>query len=180
MRFSAVATLVLCIVAAGGWLAQATAQSTSGSEESLKKFLQKFEGNSTSGAEKTTHYAAAFVDLKGDGTHEAIVYLMGPNWCGSGGCTSLILAPAGSSYRIITKTTITRLPIRALSTKTNGWRDLAVSVGGGGIQPGYETRLRFNGKKYPSNPSVPPAQKLRKKEEGTVVIPADTIGVPLW
>ena len=161
-------------------LLAATAQSTSGSEENLKKFLQKYEGNPSSAAERTTRYAAAFVDLRNDGTQEVIVYLMGPAWCGNGGCSSLVLAPQGESYKVITKTTVTQLPIRVLSTKTNGWHDLGVWVQGGGIQPGYEARLRFNGKKYPGNPTVPPAQKLKNKVEGKEVIPAQAKGTPLY
>lgn len=163
-----------CILLAGGCLAQAVAHVPSGREESLKKFLQKYDGSPASADEKTTRYTAAFVDLKDDGTEEAIVYLLGPRWCGSGGCSCLILVPEGSSFRVITKTTVTQPPIRVLSTKTNGWRDLAVGVSGGGIQPGYTARLRFNGRKYPGNPTVPPAQRLRKNAEGKVVISAET------
>jgi hypothetical protein len=52
----------------------------------------------------------------------------------------------------------------------HGWHNLGVWVGGGGIQPGYEAELRFDGKKYPGNPSVPPARKTGKNASGTVVI----------
>ncbi len=148
--------------------------------QNLKKFLRNYEGNPASAEDKTTRYAAAFVDLKDNGKQEAIVYFIGAEWCGSGGCSCLILGPEGSSYKVITKTTVTQLPIRVLSTKTNGWHDLAVSVGGGGIQPGYEARLKFNGTKYPSNPTVRPAEELRTKVDGKTVIPADTTGTPLY
>src|SRR5215472_5230020 len=87
------------------------AQSTagdSGKEESLKKFLRGYVSNSRVADDRTTRYAAAFVDLKEDGTEEAIVYLMGPLWCGSGGCSCLVLLPAGESYKVVTKTTITQ------------------------------------------------------------------------
>lgn len=40
---------------------------------SLKKFLQTLDDN------KETRYVAAFKDLNGDGTPEAIVYMAGPN-----------------------------------------------------------------------------------------------------
>lgn len=159
---------------------EAAARSSSVEIENLKKFLREYEGNSVSSEEKTTRYAAALVDLKDDGKQEAIVYFIGANWCGSGGCSCLILAPDGSSYDVITQTSVTQLPIRVLSTKTNGWHDLAVGVAGGGIQPGYEARLRFDGSTYPSNPTVPPAQELRTKVEGKIVIPADATGIPLY
>jgi hypothetical protein len=66
--------------------------------------------------------------------------------------------------------TITNPPIRVLDQKLNGWHSLGVWVQGGGIQPGYEAELRFNGKSYPKNPSVPPARRADKNLAGEVVI----------
>jgi hypothetical protein len=57
---------------------------------------------------------------------------------------------------------IVQLPIRLLPTSTRGWRDIGVTVAGGGINPGYMARLRFDGRRYPSNPSVPPAIPMRR------------------
>ncbi len=57
----------------------------------------------------------------------------------------------------VTNISITRPPIRVLPTVTHGWHDLGVMVAGGGIIPGYEARLRFDGHSYPSNPTVPSA-----------------------
>jgi hypothetical protein len=181
-----VAILAVCVFLVTGCVAQANSRPHSRQEVSLKKFLQNHEGNQTSAYERTTRYSAAFVDLRDDGRREVIVYLIDRSRCGSGGCSTLILLPVGSSYKVITRTTVTQLPIRILSTKTNGWHDLGVWVQGGGIQPGYEARLAFNGKKYPSNPSVPrnpsvpPAQPVRKKVEGRVLIPVKAEGLPLY
>ncbi len=135
-------------------------------KESLKKFLKTLDDG------RTTRYALAFRDLNGDGTPEAIVYLVGKNWCGSGGCNTLILTPNGSSWRIVANIRITRPPIYVLTDVSNGWRSIGVWVQGGGIQRGYEAELRFDGKTYPKNPSVPPARRLEKKPEGEVVIPS--------
>jgi hypothetical protein len=88
----------------------------------------------------------------------------------------LILAPEGTSYRVVTRTTVTRLPVRVLATKTNGWHDLGVWVQGGGIQPGYEAKLSFNGKEYPGNPTVLPTQRLTRKVAGKIVVPTDVLG----
>jgi hypothetical protein len=150
-------------------------------EDSLKRFLQDYVGSSAN--DKTTQYFSAFVDLKGDGTHEVIVYLSGDGWCGSGGCTMLVLAPKDFSYKVLTNIPITRPPIRVLATKSNGWHDLAVRVQGGGIARAYEAKLSFNGKTYPTNPSVPPAQRLPKNEAGEVVVPVTALtegGKPLY
>jgi hypothetical protein len=150
----------------------ATAQSK---PDRLTEFLQSYVGISNEET-KTTQYFSAFVDLRDDGTKEVIVYLSSDGWCGTGGCTMLLLAPEDSSYRVITRTTITRPPIRVLTTKTNGWHDLGVWVQGGGIQPGYEAKLSFNGKKYPGNPSAPPAQRLTRKVAGKIVVPTTVFG----
>lgn len=133
-------------------------------EESLKRFLQ------TVVHDKTTRYASTFQDLNGDGIPEGIVYLTGSNWCGSGGCTTLVLTRTASSWRIVTKITITQPPIRILRNTSHGWRSIAVWVQGGGIQPGYEAELRFDGKSYPRNPSTPPARRMEGKPPGEVGI----------
>lgn len=133
-------------------------------EESVIKFLQARYHD------KTTQYIAAFPDLNGDGTPEALVYLIGSEVCGSGGCNLLVLEKSGDSWKIVTRTTVTQLPIRVLSATSHGWHNISVWVQGGGIQPGYEAELRFNGKTYPSNPSVPPAQRLKRKAAGEVAI----------
>ena len=109
----------------------------------------------------TSNYKRADADLNGDGRKEAFVYLTDPDYCGSGGCTLVILSPRAKSYRIMMRSTVTQLPIRLLPTSSNGWRDVGVMVEGGGITSAYEARLRFNGRRYPSNPTVPPAVSLR-------------------
>jgi len=131
---------------------------------SLRAFLEHFD------ADLKGRFTDALVDLNGDGTPEAVVYLSSNDWCGSGGCTTLILVRDGDSWRLLTKVTITRPPIRVLATKSNGWRSISVWVHGGGIQPGYEAELRFDGKAYPANPTMPPARPLKGKPEGQTLI----------
>jgi hypothetical protein len=67
-----------------------------------------------------------------------------------------------------------------LKTKSHGWHDITVWVQGGGIQPGYEAFLFFDGKRYPNNPTVPPAGAASQKLEGNTVIPALSKGVPVY
>jgi len=106
-------------------------------------------------------YDVAMVDLNRDGVNEALVYRRG--WgCGSSGCNLFILKPAGSSYRFIGRLTIVRPPIRVLSSTSQGWSDIGVWVSGGGIVQGYEARMRFDGTKYPSNPTLAPASRDAK------------------
>lgn len=132
--------------------------------ESLKQFLRTLDGN------KQVRYLAVFRDLNGDGAPEAIVHMLSSKWCGSGGCSTLILTPKDGSWVMITKIRLTRPPIYVLSDVSEGWHSIGVWVQGGGIQPGYEVRLRFDGKTYPINPSVSPAQRLDGQPVGEEVI----------
>lgn len=116
----------------------------------------------------------ASADLDGDGRRDALVYLLAPAFCGSGGCTMYILENRGRAYRMVGHTTITQLPIRVLERRTNGWRDIGVMVSGGGVRESYEALLRFNGKAYPSNPSLQPASKIFRDQSGSILIPALT------
>lgn len=153
----------------------ATAQSR---RDSLTKFLQNYVG--TPDAEtKTTEYAVAFVDLRDDGTKEAIVYLSSNGWCGTAGCTMLILAPEGMSYRVVSKVPAVRSPIWVLATKTNGWRDIGVVGRKSGNEPLYEAILSYDGKSYPymnEGDEVP----LDRKAQGKMVIPARAKARPLY
>jgi hypothetical protein len=160
--------------------AQSQYQLRPGQGVSLERFLENYLDEADAGKDMTTRYSSALVDLKDDGRQEVIVYVTGRTWCGSGGCRMLVLVPKGSSYRVVTETTITRLPIRVLVTKSNGWHDLGVWVQGGGIQPGYEADLPFAGGTYPSNPSTPPARRLEEKVAGEVVVPLAAEGTPLY
>ncbi|HET7259786.1 MAG TPA: hypothetical protein VFI75_08690 [Candidatus Acidoferrum sp.] len=150
--------------------------------EPLKIFLRNYFGepDALSEHDRPTRYSSVIVELKDDGTKQAIVYITGRAWCGSGGCVMLILDPQGASYRVVTQTTITRPPIRVLNSKSNEWHDLGVMVAGGGIKPGYEAQLSFDGKAYPSNPTVSPARPLKAKVEGKTVIPVAAKDQPLY
>ena len=99
-------------------------------DESLKSFLQTYlKSSPPSEWDRTTRYVRAFFDLDGDGNPEAIVYVSGRGWCGTGGCVMLILRRNGSSFKVVARTTITRPPIRVLETTSRGWRDVGSNSG---------------------------------------------------
>lgn len=112
-------------------------------------------------------YAAAEVDLNGDGRNEVVAYITGAGMCGSGGCSAVILTPNRSGYRVVTQTSVTQLPIRVLTTRSHGWLDLAVGVGGGGLHAAM-ARLKFDGTSYPDNPTDAPTMR---GASGRVLIP---------
>jgi len=115
------------------------------------------------------HYRRADVDLNRDGRLEALIYATDAGQCGSGGCNLFVLARAGGSWRVVSDVSVARPPVSLLPTTTHGWRDLSVFVAGGGIVQGYAARLRFDGRRYPGNPTVPPAVPLAGKT-GRVLI----------
>jgi hypothetical protein len=109
-----------------------------------------------------------------------VVYVSGRMWCGTGGCILLVLEPTASTYRVIGRTTITRPPIRVLRSSHHGLPDLSVWVAGGGIHRPYAALLPFDGIRYPSNPTMPPARRAAAPIAGRVVIRGDSEGERLY
>lgn len=125
-------------------------------------------------------YSIAIADLNGDTSPEGLVYVTGAGWCGSGGCPLYILRRNARRWQLVNSVTLVNLPVRMLMTKSGGWHDLAVRVRGGGIMPGYEAVLRFDGRRYPGNPSVPPAQRARKEALGRTLISGTPPSRPIF
>ena len=90
------------------------------------------------------------VDLNGDGKKEYLVGFSSPYFCGTGGCMFYLLNNDGS---VVTVFSVSRAPFIVEGTVTNGWKDLLVESNG------KLHVLKFNGKTYPSNPSVEPVFK---------------------
>lgn len=105
-------------------------------------------------AGNTLRYLTNRVDLNGDGRPEILVYLIGPMVCGTGGCGLHVFTPTSTGYVRVAQTSVTRLPIRVARAKSAGWRNLIVHSSGGGAT-GRDVELRFDGRTYPANPSVP-------------------------
>lgn len=85
------------------------------------------------------------IDLNGDAVPETFVRFSSSYFCGSGGCTFLLL---DSNQKVITKFTVMDAPIYIDKTIKNGWKVLVVK------DYGKVKELVFDGKKYPSNPSM--------------------------
>lgn len=90
-------------------------------------------------------------DLNEDGSKEILVGLTGPYFCGSGGCTQFILNAEGE---VISRFTVSDYPVTISTDKSNGWRDLFILSGGA-----YRV-VKFDGKTYPSNPSLLPKSEF--------------------
>lgn len=119
-----------------------------------------------------TRYYYNYIDLNDDGRAETIVYLVGPEFSGTGGSSALILSADNS---IVSKLTLVRAPVLVSQHKTGAWKDLVLRVSGGGIPPFFAT-LKFDGTGYPSNPSIQPKLDTDSLFWGTALI-ADDLAV---
>jgi len=87
------------------------------------------------------------IDLNGDGNEEIFVRLLSSYFCGSGGCTFLLLDKYGE---IITRFTVTRAPFWVEPTKENGWSVILLK------DAGVFKEVVYDNGKYPGNPSLLP------------------------
>ena len=154
---------------------QTAGRAGSKTDISLRTFLQDYHRKKAGEEVLTrfipkTRYLAASIDLNNDRIAETIVYFSSGGLCGSGGCVALVLQRTGQRYDVIAEVTIVHLPIRALDRRSNGWKSLAVRVAGGEITDPYEAILEFDGRRYPTNPSTPPARKLVGSSPGFVLL----------
>jgi hypothetical protein len=89
-------------------------------------------------------------DLNGDGNPEILVGLIGPDFCGSGGCTMLVVS---DQMKILTRVTLVQYPVYIGTEEkgevSKGYRHLLLRTG----KVGY-VKLVWDGKTYPSNPSM--------------------------
>lgn len=134
---------------------QLYAEKDMGAEKALKAYLK----------EDLPNYEVAYFDLNGDSVQDAFIYLNDRDWCGSGGCTSLIFLGTTDGFKFRSKLTITNKPVIVSPNKTNGWFDLIVSTGGIG-----QVVLKFNGSKYPGNPSMQPKATEQQLNGATTIL----------
>jgi hypothetical protein len=141
--------------------------STQGNWPQLEQALNKHLGD-VSGP---IHYFAKHADLNDDGRDETIVHIAGPMVCGTGGCVTAVFTQGPAGPELVAWISVNRPPVIVAESSSNGWRDLIVRVSGGGIIPGYAARLRYDGKTYPSNPTVLPAERSDTHPNGQIAVP---------
>ncbi len=117
------------------------------------------------GDHERPQFRYALTDLDGDGRGDAIVLLLGGNWCGSGGCNMLVFRAATNDFTFVSASTIVKEPIRVSPTKSHGWRTLIVFSKGKG-----DVLMRFDGARYPLNPSIQPKATPAQVSAARVVV----------
>ena len=95
--------------------------------KALETYIEKQGANP-----KETKYQIAEIDLNGDKKKDALVFLEGSYWCGSGGCSMLVFANKNESFKLVSAISLVRDPVIVSDGKTKNWRDIVVHVGGGG------------------------------------------------
>ncbi|MDY3547570.1 hypothetical protein PG291_03025 [Riemerella anatipestifer] len=122
-------------------------------------FLTKEDANAIMPEDKK--FSLAQIDLNNDGKNEVFVYLNSPYFCGSGGCTVLLLQ---NDLKPITTFTVTRPPFWVQTKEENGWKVLSVEDASG-----WKT-LTFNNGTYPTNPSSLETSKEPNKADATEIL----------
>jgi len=125
---------------------------------SLERFLRADVRDEDMRADNDPYYAAAKIA----GTDLTVVFLTGRYFCGSSGCIAMILKQQGKSFKVAGNIGLTNRPIRLLPTKHHGMPDFSIFLHGGGILPGYQASVQFDGKDY-GNASLPPSHKVSRK-----------------
>ncbi len=143
--------LLLCIL--GMLLLLSETPALAGDSSALEKAIKAWTEESA-----IPTYKYAFVDLNDDGIDDAVVLINDNQYCGAGGCSFIVFRGVSGGFKLVSSSTITREPILLLPEKMKGWHTLSVFVAGGGAKPG-QVIMRFNGERYPGNPSMQPKAK---------------------
>lgn len=127
-------------------------------EQNLSEAVVQYAGQAT------PEYTHALVDLNNDSENDAVVLLQGAGWCGSGGCTMLVLKAEGSNFTVVSRSTVTRAPVRISESSSHGWQDIIVRSGGA------DKLMQFDKNGYPLNPSMQPAAEPKHIDSANIVL----------
>ncbi len=134
-----------------------------------KALIKEFD---LQGNEDKVKYYYNKVDLNGDGKKEIFAYLVGPFVCGSGGCSAAIFEEKLGEYKLLSRFSLVNNPVIISNNKTKGYKDIIMNVFGGGVES-FFALLKYNGTKYPSNPSIEPKVEPCTKVEGIAIVSDD-------
>ena len=139
-------------------------------DAAVTAWVQTTYGSQTGGIPR---FESGRIDLNADGTPEVLVLLTGPDFCGSGGCSLAVLTESAGTFTQIGDLSLVRAPIGAFESRSEGWRDLAVYIAGGGLEDAGMARVPFVDGAYAGNPTVAPAQRSDDPFETAIAEPAE-------
>ena len=115
----------------------------------IKNFLMLdyLKSDMESLAENDRKFQFYKIDINNDEKDEYFVRFMSPYFCGSGGCTMLLL---DHEANIITKFTVMEPPVFVEKNPDGDWSNILV------FSDGELKELKYSNGTYPSNPSVVP------------------------
>lgn len=122
-------------------------------------------------------YLYGYPALGAPGTRHALVLLVGPEWSGTGGATALLFEgkenPKGErqtfTYRLLAKMSPINAPFLLGPGTSHGLKNITTLVSGGGARAHYVT-LKFDGKTYPTNPTVAESTPAGTTLSGTALL----------
>lgn len=127
-----------------------TALSFAQTKSAPEGIIAYLKTNYNDASETSRHFIYNAIDLNDDGKDEYLVELIGGDWCGSGGCTVLIL---DKNFKLNTRMTAVNDPIYVGAPGgkevTKGYANIYIQNRDGSV-----AKMAWNGKKYPTNPSV--------------------------
>lgn len=130
------------------------------SDPTLEDAIRKAQPDYTRAAVETGapvgrgRYVYGRVDLNGDGRREVLVYLLGPFFCGTGGCTAMLFTETPDGYELVSTFSTSRPPFLIAARMSNGWSDIIYRQSGGGV-PAAFVRFSWDGKRYLETERLP-------------------------
>lgn len=106
------------------------------------------------GAPMHSNYDYRRVDLNEDGRRDALVLFKTPYgfWCGTHGCTMLVMEAHNDHFTLVNSIQPVRPPIYRTANTTNGWKDIIIRVSGR-WDKAKNVSAKYNGQQYPLDPS---------------------------
>jgi hypothetical protein len=120
------------------------------------------------GAGGKARYAAARMDLNADGNEEVFVYLMGPFFCGTGGCNLLVFSQGMDGYSLLADIPTSDPPVIISGQGTGGYADFWRMQSGGGGPSEYVRHVFESGRYVEKSRAAASA-----KPGGNEILPAD-------
>lgn len=140
--------LALCLISVSVSEAASAKVAISAEEATFRRWLVHYLKADRQLRDTNETFGYSLVDLNGDGRKEAVAWVTGRFYCGTGGCSLQVFRRTKSGWRLFADAGIAHTPIKLLAIRTHGWRDLSEWQYGGGTYRPFEAWLRFNGREY--------------------------------